>query len=221
MILLLISLLLMLCLGVLSVLRFHQYLLISIVFVGLSLLPFFARFEHRKLSARKVVLLAVLVAVAAVSRVPFAAIPSVQPTTFVIIVTALVFGAESGFMVGALAALISNMFLGQGPWTPWQMLAWGMVGFAAGMLRDTWWMRRLWGRVIFGFVIGFLFGWIMNLMQVLSLLNFFSWDAFFALYAASVLFDLMHALTNVFFLGLFSRSWIKILTRFKKKYGLG
>lgn len=76
---------------------------------------FVLRFEWRSLDSRELVLLALLTAIAAVSRVPFAGLPSVQPTTFVIIVTAVVFGAESGFVVGAGAALVSNIFLGQGP----------------------------------------------------------------------------------------------------------
>lgn len=197
-----------------------HYLLISLCLVLVAMAPFFVRFEQKALHAREIVLIAMLVAIAAVSRVPFAAIPSVQPTSFIIIVSALVFGAESGFMIGALAALVSNMFLGQGPWTPWQMFGWGAIGLTAGWLRNTRWMSNRWGMMSFGFAWGFGFGWITNFFVVIGILHNFTWTQFLALYATSVYFDLLHALSNVFFLGLFGVGWIKIMQRFKKKYGL-
>nr|WP_240675838.1 ECF transporter S component [Ammoniphilus sp. CFH 90114] len=197
-----------------------QYLILSFVFVISALVPFLVRFEARKMEGREVVLIAILAAIAAVSRIPFAPIPSVQPTSFIIMMTAYVFGAETGFMVGALAALVSNMFLGQGPWTPWQMLAWGMIGFSTGMLKDTWLMKKMIGKILFGFLWGFLFGWMMNVTFIFSFLDDFSWSILLTTYMASVLFDFMHAISNVVFLLLFSTAWIKILERFKRKYGL-
>jgi energy-coupling factor transport system substrate-specific component len=186
----------------------------------LTFVPFIIRFERRKVAGRELVILAVLAAIAAVSRVPFSSIPSVQPTTFVIIVTGIAFGAESGFVVGALAALVSNLFLGQGPWTPWQMYAWGMIGLFAGFLRNTWLIKRSIGRIIFGFFSGILFGWVMNLWYIVSLGDQVKFAEIIAYYGASIYFDLAHALSNVFFLIIFANSWIKILQRFKKKYGL-
>ena len=105
------------------VLQTKAYLLVSFAVIACILFIFFLRFELRSITGREIVLLAMLSAIAAVARVPFAPIPSVQPTSFVIILVGLVFGAESGFLVGAIAALVSNIFLGQGPWKPWQMLA--------------------------------------------------------------------------------------------------
>lgn len=185
-----------------------------------TFLPFIIRFERRKVAGRELVMLAVLGAIAAVSRVPFASIPSVQPTTFVIIVTGIAFGAESGFVVGALAALVSNLFLGQGPWTPWQMYAWGMIGLSAGLLRNTWMMKRSYGRIMFGFMTGILFGWVMNLWYFVSLGEQVELATIMTYYGASFYFDLAHGLSNVFFLLIFASSWIKILQRFRKKYGL-
>lgn len=186
----------------------------------LTFVPFIIRFERRKVAGRELVILAVLAAIAAVSRVPFASIPSVQPTTFVIIVTGIAFGAESGFVVGALAALVSNLFLGQGPWTPWQMYAWGIIGLVAGFLRNTWLIKKSFGRIIFGFFSGILFGWVMNLWYFVSLGDQVKFAEIIAYYGASMYFDLAHALSNVFFLIVFANSWIKILQRFRKKYGL-
>lgn len=201
-------------------LRYHAYFLLSMLILGSAMAPFFARFELRKIAGREVVLLAMLAAIAAVSRVPFAGLPSIQPTSFVIIITGMVFGPESGFIVGAAAALVSNIFLGQGPWTPWQMYAWGMMGMLAGILKNTILLRNIWIRCAFGFVWGFLFGWFMNLWIVTSNMENFSWEFLTGLYVSSFSHDLAHALSNVFFLAVFSVSWTKILLRFKRKYGL-
>lgn len=198
----------------------EQYLLISIMGLGLAFLPFIFRFEQRKVSARELVLLALLAAIAAVSRVPFAPLPGVQPTSFVIMVAAFVFGPEAGFLIGATAALVSNMFLGQGPWTMWQMFGWGMMGATAGWLRYTFIMQSLYGKLVFGFVWGFLFGWIMNVWYLISLPDAFSWQLVVAAYMQSFYFDLAHALSNVFFLLVFEKGWSRVLLRFKKKYGL-
>ncbi|GGH74191.1 energy-coupling factor transport system substrate-specific component [Pullulanibacillus pueri] len=195
-------------------------LFISFLLILLIIGFFILRFELRKIEGRELVLLAVLAAIAAVSRVPFASIPSVQPTTFVVIMTGMVFGAESGFVVGALAALVSNLFLGQGPWTPWQMLAWGTIGLIAGALKDTWMLQRIWGRCIYGVLSGFFFGWVMNLWALLGSSETLNLHYWFAFYSLSFYFDGAHALSNVFFITIFSHTWLKILGRFKKKYGL-
>ncbi|MFD3449817.1 ECF transporter S component [Microbacteriaceae bacterium 4G12] len=198
----------------------RYFLWMSFLFLAMTLFPFYIRFERKVFVSREIVLIAVLAAIAAVSRVPFAPLSSVQPTSFVIIVSAIVLGGEAGFMIGATAALVSNMFLGQGPWTPWQMMCWGFMGLSAGMLRHTFLMQTKWGRICFGFIVGFLFGWVMNLWFILGFLRDTTWETFVSAYIASFYFDLAHALSNVFFLGLFSTQWIKVLTRFKLKYGM-
>lgn len=217
----------LLCLVILGVLVLtciwqDAYLVLSFGLVVIVILFFFIRFETRKVEARELVILAVLASIAAVGRIPFASIPSVQPTTFVIMIAGFVFGAESGFIIGAVAALASNMVLGQGPWTPWQMVAWGLVGLTAGMLRNTRLMKWNSGRIVFGAVWGYLFGWIMNVWGFLALTqtgNPPTLASVFLYFAASASFDSMHAASNVFFLLVFGNIWIKILTRFKRKYG--
>jgi energy-coupling factor transport system substrate-specific component len=207
----------------LSLLFENSYLWLSFGMVFLSIFIFFIRFERRRVEPRELVLLAVLASIAAVGRIPFASIPSVQPTTFIIMMSGLVFGAESGFIIGAVAALASNMILGQGPWTPWQMAAWGLVGLTAGVLRNTKVMSNKWGRILFGIVWGFLFGWIMNLWGIIGLIQSdgpLNMNAILLYFAGSVSFDAMHSLSNVIFLLAFCEIWIKILTRFKRKYGL-
>ncbi len=203
-----------------AALKDRHYMLLSLVLLLAALLPVFIRLERRPLESRELVLLAVLSAIAAVSRIPFAALPSVKPVSAIVILSAYVFGAEAGFIIGAVAALVSNIYFGQGPWTPWQMFAWGMVGLSAGWLRNAWWMKKRSGMLIFGFVWGFLFGWIMNIWYIISLPDAFSWGLVAAAYASSFYFDLAHALSNVFFLAILAGGWTKVLERFRKKYGL-
>lgn len=204
-----------------AALKDRHYVLLSIVLLLAALLPLFLRLERRSLASRELVLLAVLSAIAAVSRIPFAALPGVKPVSAIVILSAYVFGAEAGFVIGAVAALVSNLYFGQGPWTPWQMFAWGMTGLTAGWLRNTWWMRKKrTGLLAFGFIWGFLFGWIMNIWVILSLPDAFSWRLVAVTFAASFYFDLAHALSNVFFLAVLAGGWTKVLERFRKKYGL-
>ncbi|MDT8859753.1 ECF transporter S component [Alkalihalobacillus sp. MEB130] len=207
----------------LSVWWIDHYLWLSFGMIIAALLIFLVRFEKRAIEPREMVLLAVLAAIAAVSRIPFASIPSVQPTTFVIMMAGFVFGAESGLIVGVVAALSSNMILGQGPWTPWQMLAWGLVGLTAGLLKNCSIMNKTWGKISFAIVWGFLFGWIMNLWGLLAFSGgegVLDITALLTYFIGSALFDVMHAVSNVIFLLMFGGIWMKILTRFQRKYGL-
>jgi len=201
----------------------NAYLWLSFGLVLLAIVLFLFRFETRKVEPRELVLLAVMASIAAVGRIPFASLPSVQPTTFVIMMSGYVFGAESGFVIGAVAALASNMIMGQGPWTPWQMVAWGLVGLTAGLLRNTLLMKRRWGQIVFGVLWGYLFGWIMNLWGFIAMIQSGgsqTWKAFILYMIGSATFDTFHAISNVFFLVVFGGVWIKILSRFKRKYGL-
>ena len=111
-----------------------SYAFFSMLFVILSIIPFLMIYEMKKPQAREWIPLAVMAALAAISRVAFAPIPFFKPTSAIIIITSSVFGAEAGFMTGAIAALASNLVFGQGPWTPWQMFGWGMIGFLSGYL---------------------------------------------------------------------------------------
>ena len=198
----------------------EHYLMISLLFLLGILFPTIIRISKKHMTTREMVMLAVLAAIAAVSRIPFAPIPSVQPTTFVVIASAIALGPQSGLIIGASAALVSNMVLGQGPWTPWQMICWGMAGFIAGLLANTFFMKRMTMRLFYGFITGFIFGWVMNLWILFSGFGELNLQTFIVLNTSSFYFDLAHALSNVFFLLFFSTVWIKIIERFKEKYGV-
>lgn len=191
-------------------------LLIAII----SIVPFFIRFETKRQDARELVLISMLAAIAAVSRILFAPLPNFKPMSFVIIVTGMVFGPESGFMVGSVSAVLSNIFFGQGPWTPLQMFAWGLMGLTAGIFRNKAWIKSRYGILIFGFIWGFIFGWIMDAWYIIGFIRPLNLMTILGGLAASFYFDLMHAVANVFFLGTLSKSWMRLFQRVKIKYGL-
>ena len=132
-------------------LNLDQSALLTVVTALLAVGVFFASFETSRPSLRQVMPTVVLAALAAAGRMLFAPIPDFKPVSAICILAGAVFGRRSGFMVGALAALVSNFFFGQGPWTPWQMYAWGLVGYLAGVLADRGWLDRTPVLLAFGF----------------------------------------------------------------------
>lgn len=198
----------------------QHYVIISIMCLVASMLPFYWHFETRRSEAREIVFIAVLATMAALGRVAMAPFPDVKPTSFIVIMTALTLGKESGFIVGSTAAIVSNLFLGQGPWTPWQMFAWGMMGVTAGMLRNFDWAHNRYVLAGIGVAYGFLFGWIMDLWYVLVYIQPLTIKTFIAAYVASFYFDLVHGITTGVLLFFFYNSWYRIIERFKYKYGL-
>ncbi|SHK28999.1 ECF transporter S component [Paramaledivibacter caminithermalis] len=194
-----------------------NYGLISVIILIVSLILLFIFYERKHASVKEISLIATLAGLAGITRVPFAALPNVQPTTFLVIISGYVFGPWFGFMVGAVATLVSNSFLGHGPWTPWQMMAWGLAGFSAGILGKIMKKPSRLCLTIFAFVWGFLFGYIMNLWHWLFFVYPLNLRSFIATYASSFYFDLMHALGNLGFTFFLGKDFINVLTRFKDR----
>jgi energy-coupling factor transport system substrate-specific component len=145
-------------------------------------------------AAREVTLVATLAAAAAAGRVLFAAVPGVQPVTVIVVAAGAALGARAGFATGALAALSSNFFLGQGPWTPWQMLGWGgcgLVGALAGKL-----LRRRLPFALACFVLGFAFSGLMDFWFWLSFWPH-TWQALAVVYGRGIWFEAAHAVGNL------------------------
>lgn len=191
--------------------------LLSATILGSALFFCYLDFEYSAASAREIGLIAVLGAIAAVGRVPFAALPGIQPVTFLVVVSGFVFGPRAGFMVGSTAALVSNFFLGQGPWTPWQMLTWGLAGITAGLLVRLMPQPKSAGRVLFCFAWGYLYGGIMDLWFWTGFVHPLTWKSFLATWAASFWFDTLHAVGNAGFYLLLGPRLIRVLERFRKK----
>ena len=189
------------------------------VSAGLALIALaILSFETRRSSTKTLVLIAVLGAIAALGRIPFAVIPSAQPTTFIVIVSAIVFGPGVGAAVGMLAAFVSNFFLGHGPWTFFQMAAWGSCGLLTGILaRHLPQLEQRRMLTIYGAAWGLVFGWMMNFWIWYSFVWPHTLETWIASNLASLWFDLIHSSSNALFLWFFSIEIILILRRFKKR----
>jgi energy-coupling factor transport system substrate-specific component len=145
-------------------------------------------------SSKELVLIATLAAAAAAGRVLFAAVPNVQPVTVTAVVAGVALGPRAGMAVGGLAALVSNFYLGQGAYTPWQMLAWGGCGLVGGLAAPL--LRRRVPLALTCFALGFAFDAVMDVWEWLSFYPH-TWQAFAALYARGIWFDAAHAGGNV------------------------
>ena len=169
---------------------------ISLLLVALALLAVgIAWLERGPDSSKELVLIATLAAAAAAGRVLFAAIPGVQPVTVITVVSGIALGARSGFAVGAVAAFVSNFFLGQGTWTPWQMLAWGACGLAGALAAPL--LRGRFTLAAFCFVLGLAFSAFMDVWNWLAFYNQHTWQTFVAVHGRGLPFDLAHAIGNV------------------------
>jgi energy-coupling factor transport system substrate-specific component len=145
-------------------------------------------------SSKELALIATLAAAAAAGRVLFAAVPNVQPVTVTAVVAGVALGPRAGASTGALAALVSNLYLGQGAYTPWQMIAWGACGLAGGLGAPL--LRRRIPLALTCFVLGFGFDALMDFWEWLSFYPH-TWQAFAALYARGIWFDAAHATGNL------------------------
>ena len=200
----------------------RKYFVISLAIAVYCMLPFFLIFEGRKPQARELLTIAVLVAIAVAGRAAFFMVPSFKPVVAVTIISAVCFGAESGFLVGALSMLSSNMLFGQGPWTPWQMFAAGIIGFLAGILFQKGWLKaRKISLCIYGFLATvFIYGGIMNPASIVMTSYAITKRNLLAIYMSGLPVDLVHASATVIFLWIASKPMIEKLERIKVKYGM-
>jgi uncharacterized membrane protein len=187
-----------------------------------TMLPFVLIFEGRKPQARELIIIAVLCAIGVAGRTAFFMLPQFKPVAAIVIIAGVAFGGETGFLVGAVTAFVSNMFFGQGPWTPWQMFAFGIIGFLAGILFRKGILRRnTIALCIFGGLATFLiYGGIMNPASVLMYEAKPTMEMFYVAYIRGIPFDLIHAVATVVFLFSIAKPMLEKLDRVKLKYGL-
>ena len=200
----------------------QKYLFISLLVMLECMLPFFLVFEGRKPQARELVIIAVLCAITVASRTVFLALPQIKPVLALVIISGISLGSESGFMIGAISMLISNIYFGQGAWTPWQMFAAGIIGFLSGVLfyRGILGKNRL-SLSIYGFVVTILiYGLIMNYSSLVLSHTPINRDSLIAFYAQGLPLDILHALSTAVILFLFAHPMLEKLNRIKTKYRL-
>ncbi len=205
-----------------SFLDSRKYYAISILVLLEVMLPFVLLFEGRKPQARELILISVLCAIGVASRTVFSALPQFKPMLALIVITGVCFGCETGFLTGAVTAFVSNFFLGQGPWTPWQMFAFGLIGFLSGLLfrKGLLPRNRLLLCLFGGFCTLILYGGIMNASHVILYQENPTLSMFLSAMAMGFSFDLIHAGATVFFLWIFALPMLEKLERIKIKYGM-
>ena len=195
------------------------YAWVTLAAVLLACLPFFIRFEKKETDAKTLILIAVMIALSVVGRFIFAPLPGFKPVTAMTVLTAMYFGSDAGFMTGALTAVISNFYFGQGPWTPFQMFSWGIIGLIAGIFAEKLKKSKVF-LSIFGALSGILYSLLMDIWTVLWADGYFNFARYLAALVSSLQFTVIYAVSNVIFLLLLSKPTGKILQRVKTKYGI-
>ena len=193
-------------------------LLISYFAVAAVLVLMFLLIEKKKLPLSTFLPVVVMVAIGSIGRIIFGFIPNVQPVTVIVVIMGLCYSPESGFLTGALSALVSNMVMGQGPWTLWQMFAWGLIGLLAGLFGKLKPCRTLYFAVPFTAISAFLFSIITDCWTVMTLGEGMTFSSAMAVFGAGLLFNIPHAVFNAALCALIFLPMNKRLQRIKTKY---
>lgn len=199
-----------------------KYYFISLLIILETMIPFAFAFENRKPKARELVIISSLCAIGVAGRTVFFMLPQFKPVAAIVIISGVAFGGETGFLVGAITAFVSNFFFGQGPWTPWQMFSFGIIGFLAGIMFQKGILRKTkTDMCVFGFLVTFvIYGGIMNPASVIMWQSNININMVLSSYVMGMPFDFIHAVSTVFFLFFAAEPMLEKLERIKIKYGL-
>ena len=191
----------------------RKYLLISALVAAFSLLLFACGYDSKSRGARRLALSAVMTALAVIGRF----IPIVKPTAAIAIISGVTLGPQTGFLVGSFSAFVSDFFFGQGPWTPFRMIAWGTIGLFGGLFSSVLEKNRAL-LVGFGGLSGFVFSLIMDVWTVVWYSGRFSPALYLTATVTALPFTLLYAFSNALFLYFLAPSFIKKLGRIKMRY---
>lgn len=193
----------------------RRHMFVSLFTAVLSLLLFIAGFEKKTTGTRRMVIVAVMIALSVAGRF----IPFFKPVTAITVITAIWLGGESGFLVGAFSALLSNFYFGQGPWTPFQMLAWGLIGLFAGFLANPLKKSRI-ALVVYGVISGIAYSFVMDIWSVIGYNNAFDWSLYAAAIVSAMPHTVLYSVSNSVFLWFMAKPFGDKLGRIKVKYGV-
>lgn len=198
-----------------------NFYITSVVVLVLSMLPLFAVFEAKSLTARDITLTATLIALAVVGRAAFYLIPQVKPIAAIVIASAVCLGSQRGYIIGAFSAFVSNFIFGQGIWTPFQMVALGTVGLLAGVVFKHIKVNRYTLSVVGFFLASFVYGIIVDMSTVLSVYgNNITLKGALSVYASGAMFNLVFGVSTAVFLFLFGMPFITKIERISTKYAI-
>ena len=199
----------------------RSYYITGTLIIVELMIPFFMAFEGRKPQARELVIIAVMCALAIAGRVVIP-LPNFKAIFAIIIITGIAFGPEAGFMVGAVSAFASNFFYGQGPFTPWQMFAYGAGGMLAGFcFRKNWLPRKNWVMAVFGFCTVLLWmGPLLDSSHLFLMMPKITWAAIVTVLVSGFYVNVSQAICTALILFLLGNAILEKLDRVKIKYGL-
>lgn len=192
-----------------------KHIFVSLFVAILAIVLFIAGFEKKEIGTRRMVIVSVMIALSVVGRF----IPFFKPVTALTVITAIYLGGEAGFMVGAFSALLSNFYFGQGPWTPFQMLAWGLVGLFAGFLAKPLKKSKVF-LLIFGVLSGVAFSMVMDVWTVLWYNDGFDMTLYLSAIVTAIPHTVLYSISNFLFLFFLSKPFGDKLQRIKIKYGV-
>ncbi|MDR1068687.1 MAG: ECF transporter S component [Clostridiales Family XIII bacterium] len=205
-----------------AVLKFQNNALILAVIAFMSFVPFAVSFEKRRPKPAEIMPIVVLTAIAVVGRVIMTPIPNFQPVSALVVFTGIFFGRRSGYLMGAFTALISDMMLGMGPWLPWQMYGWGVMGYFAGVLADrgAFGKGRTWAVFLYGIASSAFYGLMLDTWFIIGFVSDITPVTAAAAYAAGIAMNISHIISTVVFLSLTYVPWGRKIRRIKIKYDM-
>ncbi len=200
----------------------ENYYISAVIIIVLSLLPFFIFFENRKIKTSEIVIVAMMIALAVAARSVMAFVPQLKPTCAIVIVTAIAFGPNVGFVTGSISMLISNFLFGQGMFTPFQMLGMGLTGFLCGLIfcRKSYSTDRLIVSLTGGIVCFIVYGLVVDSCSVLMFVTDYTPKAILSIYATGIPYNAIHAVTTAVLLFFINKPMTDKFTRLRVKYGI-
>lgn len=198
------------------------YYPMAMLIIVAACVPFFISFEKNRPSARELVVLACMSALAVASRAAFYALPTVKPLCAIVIIAAVSLGPQTGFICGVLSMFASNFIFGHGPWTVFQMLGMGAVGLIMGLIFHGRKIRssRILLAVIGGIISFAVYGLIVDISSVLMMSTDFSLSQILTIYASGLGYNLSHGVTTAAILLVAGQIFIEKLDRIKIKFGM-
>lgn len=196
-----------------------NWLIPALTIVSTVLLVFYIEFEETYSGARVIALLGVLTSLTTVSRQILHSVSEFSPVFFLVIATGYVYGSLSGFAVGATTILLSNFFLGHGPWTPFQMMGLGLTGFFSAFIPKTRSSRmNLILLTVYGVISAYFYGLFTDVFWWIAFASQHNLQTYVAVASAGILQDTSRALGNIIFILILGPPVLKILQRFRKRF---